>query len=34
VWKASATFLNYRVWEGKEYGNKKLKRSGTVTVIR
>ncbi len=33
VWKASATFLNYRVWEGKEYGNK-LKRSGTVTVIQ
>ena len=34
VWKASAVFLNDRVWEGKEYPNGKLKRSGTVTVIR
>lgn len=34
VWKASATFLNERVWEGKEYSKGKLKRSGTVTVIR
>jgi PKD repeat protein len=34
VWKASATFLNERVWEGKEYPNGKKKRSGTVTVIR
>lgn len=34
VWKASATFLNERVWEGKEYPNGKLKRAGTVTVIR
>jgi large repetitive protein len=34
VWKATATFLNERVWEGKEYPNGKKKRSGTVTVIR
>lgn len=34
VWKASATFLNNQVWEGKEYPNGRLKRSGTVTIIR
>jgi PKD repeat protein len=34
VWKATATFLNEKVWEGKEYPNGKLKRSGTVTIIR
>lgn len=34
VWKVTATFLNERVWEGKEYPKGKLKRSGSVTVIR
>lgn len=34
VWKATATFMNEKVWEGKEYKNGVLKRSGTVTVIR
>lgn len=34
VWKCTATFMNEQVWEGKEYANGKLKRSGTVTVIR
>jgi hypothetical protein len=34
VWKVTATFLNERVWEGKEYPKGKLKRAGTVTVIR
>lgn len=34
VWKASATFKNANVWEGKEYPKGRIKRSGTVTVIR
>jgi large repetitive protein len=34
VWKASATFKNSNVWEGKEYPKGRIKRSGTVTVIR
>lgn len=34
VWKASATFRNANVWEGKEYPKGRIKRSGTVTVIR
>ena len=34
VWKASATFRNSSVWEGKEYPKGRIKRSGTVTVIR
>ena len=34
VWKASATFRNSNVWEGKEYPKGRIKRSGTVTVIR
>lgn len=34
VWKATATFINEQVWEGKEYPKGKIKRSGTVTVIR
>lgn len=34
VWKISARFLDGSVWEGKEYSNRKIKRSGTVTVIR
>jgi PKD repeat protein len=34
VWKATATFRNEEVWEGKEYPNGKKKRSGSVTVIR
>jgi PKD repeat protein len=34
VWKATATFLNEKVWEGKDYNKGVLKRSGTVTVIR
>jgi large repetitive protein len=40
VWKASATFMNFKVWEGKKYekgkgnGLRKFKRSGSVTVIR
>jgi large repetitive protein len=40
VWKATATFMNFKVWEGKKYekgkgnGLRKFKRSGSVTVIR
>ena len=34
VWKATATFMNEKVWEGKEYDNNRIKRAGTVTVIR
>ncbi|AEA44864.1 PKD domain-containing protein [Fluviicola taffensis] len=34
VWKATATFRNEQVWEGKEYPKGRIKRSGTVTVIR
>ncbi len=38
VWKVTATFMNFKVYEGKEYpksnGKKRLKRSGSVTVIR
>lgn len=34
VWKASAIFENSNVWEGKEYPKGRVKRSGTVTVIR
>jgi PKD repeat protein len=34
VWKVSAIFLDESIWEGKEYPKGKIKRSGTVTVIR
>ncbi len=34
VWKVSATFLDTKVWRGKEYPGGKFKKSGTVTVIR
>lgn len=34
VWKCTATFMNEKVWEGKEYNNGVFKRAGTVTVIR
>ncbi|HRP52742.1 MAG TPA: PKD domain-containing protein, partial [Fluviicola sp.] len=34
VWKATAIFKNTEVWVGKEYPKGKIKRSGTVTVIR
>ncbi|MEZ4890727.1 MAG: gliding motility-associated C-terminal domain-containing protein [Crocinitomicaceae bacterium] len=34
VWKISATFLDESIWEGKEYPKGKIKKSGTVTVIR
>jgi PKD repeat protein len=34
VWKASATFINNKVWEGKEYPDGKVKPAGTITVIR
>lgn len=34
VWKVEATYLNNTVWEGKTYPDGKIKRSGTVTVIR
>lgn len=34
VWKATATFRNEQIWEGKEYPKGRIKRSGTVTVIR
>lgn len=34
VWKVSATFLDTKIWKGKEYPGGKFKKSGTVTVIR
>jgi hypothetical protein len=34
VWKCIATFKNEVIWEGKEYQNGVLKRSGSITVIR
>jgi PKD repeat protein len=34
VWKVDATYYNEGLWEGKLYPNGKIKRSGTVTVIR
>jgi hypothetical protein len=34
VWKCTATFMNEDIWEGKEYKNGVLKRSGSITVIR
>jgi len=34
VWKVSAIFLDDSLWEGKEYEKNKIKKSGTVTVIR
>jgi PKD repeat protein len=34
VWKVNATFLDASVWKGKEYSRGRIKRSGTVTVIR
>ena len=34
VWKATATFLNGRIWPGKIYSNGQVKRYGTVTLIR
>lgn len=34
VWKVTAVFLDDSPWEGKEYKKGKMKKSGTVTVIR
>ena len=34
VWKVSATFKNGRIWEGKVYPSGKVKRFGTLTLIR
>jgi PKD repeat protein len=34
VWKVNAVFLDDSLWEGKEYAKNKIKKSGTVTVIR
>ncbi len=34
VWKCTASFMNSDVWEGKKYPKGKVKRAGTVTVIR
>lgn len=34
VWKITAIFLDESVWEGKDYPKGKIKRAGTVTVIR
>lgn len=34
VWKVEATYLNSEFWEGKAYPDGRIKRSGTVTVIR
>lgn len=34
VWKVNAVFLDDSVWEGKEYEKNKIKKAGTVTVIR
>jgi PKD repeat protein len=34
VWKVEATYMTSEFWEGKEYPDGRIKRSGTVTVIR
>lgn len=34
VWKVTAVFLNDKIYEGKEYENGRLKRAGTVTILR
>ena len=34
VWKVTATFLNGNIWPGKIYPNGKIKRFGTLTLIR
>lgn len=34
VWKIEATFMTADVWEGKEYPNGKIRKAGTITVIR
>lgn len=34
VWKVTATFMDAKIWRGKEYPGGKFKKSGTVTVIR
>jgi len=34
VWKASATFKNGTIWQGMDYGNGKLLKYGTVTIIK
>jgi PKD repeat protein len=34
VWKVSATFLNGRIWPGKDFSDGTVKRYGTVTLLR
>ena len=34
VWKVTATFLNGNIWPGKIYPDGKIKRFGTLTLIR
>ena len=34
VWKVKAVFLDNAIWEGNDMKTNKIKRSGTVTVIR
>ena len=34
VWKVSAVFLDNAIWEGNDMKTNKIKKSGTVTVIR
>jgi PKD repeat protein len=34
VWKVEAIFRNDEVWLGKEYSDKEIKNSGTVTLLR
>jgi len=34
IWKADATFIDNTIWQGMDDGNGKLKKYGTVTLIR
>ncbi|MFN5416799.1 MAG: PKD domain-containing protein [Flavobacteriia bacterium] len=34
VWKIDATYMTSEVWEGKQYPDGRIKKAGTVTVIR
>lgn len=34
VWKIEATYMTSELWEGKQYPDGRIKRAGTVTVIR
>lgn len=34
VWKIEAEYMNSEIWEGKQYPDGRIKRAGTITVIR